>query len=281
MDHTEWTDRQDERSVTVDGEARRVAYYDAGDADGDDRPVVFLHGIPTWSFLWRDVAPALADDYRVLAPDLLGYGNSANADAFDRSIRAQEAMLDAFLDGLGVDAVTLVGHDIGGGVASRFAAHQPERVANLVLSNAVAYDSWPVEFVNDLSIPGAVSRMSSDEFEAAFDFAFADGVHGDADPDFVEGMKDPWRSEAGRVSLERCAVATNTSHTTELDYSNITADTLLLWGADDVMQPVEYAERLADDVGGGAEIVELGDAYHWVVEDRTETYVDALRDFLD
>lgn len=278
MDHTAWTARQDERTVRVDGDDRRVAYVDEGDGD----PVVFLHGIPTWSFLWRDVAPELTDDHRVVVPDLLGYGNSTQSDDFDRSIRAQETMLDALLDDLDIDTVTLVAHDIGGGVASRFAAHQPERVDRLVLSNAVCYDSWPVEFITDLGLPGAVTGMDDEEFDATFDYAFGDGLHGDdPDPAFVEGMKHPWRSPAGRRSLERCAVATNTNHTTELDYTAITADTLLLWGADDVMQPLNYAHRLAEDVAGDTEIVELDDAFHWVVEDRTETYTEAVRDFLD
>lgn len=63
-------------TVTVDGHDIEIAYRD--DSEGD--PVVFLHGIPTWSFLWRDIAPAIADDYRTIVPDLIGYGESAKHD---------------------------------------------------------------------------------------------------------------------------------------------------------------------------------------------------------
>jgi pimeloyl-ACP methyl ester carboxylesterase len=291
-EHEAWTDKQETTTVSVDGHDLSVAYYDAGGSgtasgapsgDGDSgggSPVVFLHGIPTWSFLWREVAPAVAEHRRAIAPDLLGYGNSAMHDGFDRSIRAQEAMLDALLDRLVGGPVSLVAHDIGGGVALRYAAHNPEAVDKLVLSNAVCYDSWPVEFVQELGLPGAVAELSDEELEAKLDFAFADGLSDEAGHEaFVEGMKAPWRSEAGRLSLSRNAVATNTNHTTEIAYGDVAAETLLLWGGDDVLQPISYAERLRDDIPD-AELTALDRAYHWVVEDRPDAYRDRLRAFL-
>jgi pimeloyl-ACP methyl ester carboxylesterase len=238
---------------------------------------VFLHGIPTWSYLWRRVVPPLESDVRTIAPDLVGYGNSSLRDGFDRSIRAQERAVLDLLDELGLETVSLVAHDIGGGVALRIAANHPDRVDRLVCSNAVCYDSWPVEFVSDLGLPSTAST-DRDDLDETFDGAFAGGTYGDADPAFVEGMKAPWLAEGGPRALARAAVATNTNHTTELDYDSITADVLCLWGADDVMQPLSYGERLADDTGG--RVVELDDAYHWVVEDRPDAYYDELETFL-
>jgi pimeloyl-ACP methyl ester carboxylesterase len=276
--HEEWTDRQDSTTVGLDDHEVEVAYYEGGDPA--DHTVVFLHGIPTWSFLWRDVVGVLEDDYHVLAPDMAGYGNSDMRDGFDRSVRAQEDMLGNLLDDLGVDRpVSLVAHDIGGGAALRMAAHEPEAVENLVLSNAVCYDSWPVEFVSNLGLPDT-TEMDFEELEGQLDFAFGDGLYGDAEDhkDFVEGMKVPWLTEEGRRSLSRDAVATNTNHTTELDYAAITADVTCLWGVDDVMQPLAYGERLAEDVAGDGEVVRLEGAFHWVVEDRTEGYREGLAD---
>ena len=274
MDHEAWSAAQAETTVTVDGHDLSVAYYDEG---GDGETLVFLHGIPTWSFLWRRVAPAFEDGHRVIVPDLVGYGNSDRREGFDRSIRAQEAMLEGLLDELGEESVTLVAHDIGGGVALRFAASQPERVDRLVISNAVCYDSWPVEFISEFGLPGTVG-MDDGEFEGKLDFAFDDGAYGEADPDFVAGMKAPWLREDGKRALARAAVSTNTNHTTEIDYNAIDADVLCLWAEDDVMQPIEYGERLAEDLGGDLEPV--SDAYHWIVEDRPERYRQSLRAFL-
>jgi pimeloyl-ACP methyl ester carboxylesterase len=281
-DHEAWTAAQTETTVSVDGHDLTMAYRDsAGVADApatdEDDPVVFLHGIPTWSYLWSGVVPPLEGDLRAVVPDLVGYGNSARHSGFDRSIRAQEEAVLGLLDHLGVESASFVAHDIGGGVALRVAANHPERVDRLVVSNAVCYDSWPVEFVTDLGLPGTAST-DTDELEATLDGAFADGTVGEADPAFVAGMKAPWLREDGPRALARAAVATNTNHTTELDYDAITADTLCLWGADDVMQPLSYGERLADDTGG--RVVELDDAYHWVVEDRPTAYREELAAFL-
>ncbi len=278
VDHETWSEQQSSTTVPVDGHDLAVAYHEDGPDDSTEPPVVFLHGIPTWSFLWRDIVPAVADDRRTIAPDMVGYGNSAMSDDFDRSIRAQETALEALLDDLGIEEIMLVAHDIGGGVALRFAAHNPDRVAKLVLSNAVCYDSWPVEFVSTLGLP-STADLERAALEERLDAAFVDGTYGEADPAFVDGMKAPWLTDAGHVSLVRNAVSTNTNHTTEIDYGAITAETLLLWGADDVMQPYDYAERLATDITD-ATLEPLSDAYHWVPADRPTAYADHLREFL-
>lgn len=270
--HEQWRDTQKRTAIEVDGHDLEMAYRD----EGSGEPVVFIHGVPTWSFLWRRVAPPLADDYRVVVPDLVGYGNSSRHDGFDRSIRTQEGAVEDLLDALDLGSVTVVAHDIGGGVALRLASHT-DRIERLVLSNAACYDSWPVEFVANLGLPGT-ARMDPDEFEGQLDFAFDDGSYGEADPKFVAGMKAPWLREGGQRALARAAVATNTNHTTEIEYGAIDADLLCLWGADDVMQPIAQGERLVEDIGG--DLIGLEEAYHWVPEDRGAAYRRELRSFL-
>jgi pimeloyl-ACP methyl ester carboxylesterase len=275
-DHHEWSAAQSSTELRVDGHDLTVAYRDRGSGAGT--PTVFLHGIPTWSFLWRRISPRLEADRRTVVPDLLGYGNSDRRDSFDRSIRAQEQMLQELIDELGIGVVTLVAHDIGGGVALRYAAHHPDRVESLVLSNAVCYDSWPVEFVSDLGLPSTAGRDPA-ELHETLDPAFRAGlVTDDPDESFVEGIQEPWLRENGPLALARAATAVNTNHTTEIAYDRIDSRVLCLWGDDDVMQPVSYGERLAADLDG--ELERLSPAYHWVVEDQPEDYSAALASFL-
>lgn len=274
MDHETWSEGQERAAATIDGHDVELAYRDDGEGD----PVVFVHGIPTWSFLWRDVADAVSEEHRAITYDMAGYGNSSRYDGFDRSIRAQEQAFEDLLDELGLDTVTIVAHDIGGGMALRFAANNPDRVDKFVASNIVCYDSWPVEFVVNVGLP-STEEMDRGNFEGKLDFAFAEGTYGEADPEFVEGMKAPWLAEGGQRALARAGVGTNTNHTMEIAYDAIDADLLCLWAEDDVMQPIEYGEKLAADLGG--EVVRLSDAYHWVVEDRTEAYTEELLEFLD
>ena len=274
--YADWAEAQETTRVTVDGHDLDVAYYAAGSGD----PVVFVHGIPTNSFLWREAAAAVAEERRAVVPDMVGYGNSSMRDGFDRSIRAQEEMLDGLVESLDAETVSLAGHDLGGGVVLRYAAHRPDAVDRLVISNGVAYDSWPVPFVTDLGLPETAEETSVEEMQETLEGTFADTLSRDEPrEEFVEGMTAPWRSEEGVTSLVRDAVATNTNHTTEIDPSDVTAETLLLWGADDEFQSIEYAERLREDVDD-AEVTALDDATHWVMEDRPEAYRDELREFL-
>lgn len=274
--YSEWTGKQETTTVTVDGHTVDMAYRDVGDGF----PVLFLHGIPTNSYLWREVAPAFEDEYRTIVPDMVGYGNSEMSDDFDRSIRAQEIAIDGLLDELEIDSCAFVGHDLGGGVGLRLAAHQPERVSQLVLSNAVAYDSWPVQFITDIGLPSFPRENSPEEVREMVAGTFREGAYGEPSEEFVEGMVEPWSSKDGVVSLSRAAVSTNTNHTTEIDPSEIEAKTLLLWGAEDDFQPMEYAERLDKDIAE-SELVALEEAFHWVIEDRPEAYREHLRKFLD
>jgi len=111
MDHERWSEAQKRTTVVVDGKELEVAYRD----EGSGEPVVFLHGIPTWSFLWRQVAPRLEGEFRTIVPDLVGYGNSDRREGFDRSIRAQEQALAGLVEELDLDRFHVVAHDIGGG----------------------------------------------------------------------------------------------------------------------------------------------------------------------
>ncbi|MFU8868187.1 alpha/beta fold hydrolase [Natronococcus sp.] len=273
--YDEWTAAQETATVTVDDHDLEMAYRDEGSGD----PVVFLHGIPTNSFLFHSQFEAVAEHRRAIAPDMVGYGQSAMRDGFDRSIRAQELAVRGLVDALGLGAIDFVGHDLGGGVGLRYAARTPDAVDRLVLSNSVAYDSWPIQTITDLGLPETARETTPEELEEMLDGLFRQTLLAD-DPDetFLEAMTAPWTSEEGVTSVVRNASATNTSHTTEIDPTAVTADTLLLWGTEDEFQPVEWAERLEADVGT-AELVRL-EADHWVPEDRREAFEEHVLDFL-
>ncbi|MEF8786100.1 MAG: alpha/beta hydrolase [Haloarculaceae archaeon] len=273
--YDEWTAAQDSTTVTVDDHDVEIAYRDEGSGD----PVVFLHGIPTNSYLFRGQFDALAAERRVIAPDMVGYGSSEMTDGFDRSIRAQELAVRDLVDQLELGTIDFVGHDLGGGVGLRYAARTPDAIDRLVLSNSVAYDSWPIQTITDLGLPETARETSIEKLQGMLDGLFRNTLLGDDhDEAFLDGMKTPWASEEGVTSVVRNASATNTSHTTEVDPREVTADTLLLWGTEDEFQPVEWAERLEDDIAS-CELVGL-EANHWVPEDRTEAFTNHLTDFL-
>ena len=121
-----------------------MAYVDTGQG----RPVVFLHGNPTSSYLWRNVIPEVAGAHRCLAPDLIGMGESGRAPAGSYRFADHARYLDAWFEavGLGRDIVLVV-HDWGSALGFHWAHRYPERVAGLVYMEAlvrpVTWEEWP------------------------------------------------------------------------------------------------------------------------------------------
>src|SRR6201995_1406254 len=107
----------------------RMAHLD----EGDGPPVVFVHGEPTWSFLWRKVLVPVRDaGYRCIAPDLPGFGRSDKPTDLDwYTYDRHTAALTSLLESLDVRGATMVVHDWGGPIGLRTAVEQPDRVARL------------------------------------------------------------------------------------------------------------------------------------------------------
>lgn len=103
---------------------------------GAGTPMVFLHGNPTSSHLWRHILPAVGDPGRRLAPDLIGMGESGKP-PIDYTFADQARYLDAWFDALDLDQVVLVGHDWGGALAFDWAARHPGRVRGLAFTETI------------------------------------------------------------------------------------------------------------------------------------------------
>jgi len=279
MDHEDF--RAGQKSVPLTGLSYLtldVAYTERGVGE----PVVLLHGIPTWSYLYHDVIPLIAAECRVLAPDFLGHGYSDRRDRFDRSLMAQAAMILRFLDALEIDRATIVGHDTGGGVALILGIEHPDRVRRLVLSNVVAYDSWPIDDMVALGNPEWRDRPAAEvaDFVAS---GLPDGLHKPErlTDSFKAGIVAPYSDDEGKISLIRNASALNTNHTMALvdRHREITAPTLVLWGVHDPWQTLADGESLAREIPD-ARLVTVDDASHWLQQDAPETFAKEVLDFI-
>ena len=109
----------------------RIAYVDHGEGD----PAIFLHGYPLNSFQWRGVLERLELFYRCVAPDFMGLGLTRTAPDQDLRPPAQAEMIVALLDGLQIERVHVVANDSGNTVAQLLAAHHPQRIRSLILTN--------------------------------------------------------------------------------------------------------------------------------------------------
>ena len=261
-----WRDYQALQKVAELGE-HYLSYVD----EGYGEPVIFLHGIPTWGYLWHRYIAAFSPVRRVLIPDLLGFGYSDKSDRFDRSIGCQAEVIDAWMERLGIARATFVAHDIGGGVALRLATLYPQRVGSLCLMNSVCYDSWPIELMLQLGHPEANRRVSAGTVQTMLNQALRLGFAASPDEDVLAGLLVPYSTEVGKVSLIRDATALNTNLTTEITplLTQIAVPTLIVWGEDDRFQAVKYAERRAADIPD-ATLVRIPNARHFVMFDQAD-----------
>jgi len=273
--------RQRQQRVALDRLSYKpllVAWTDVGQG----APVLLLHGIPTWSFLYNEVIPQLGRHHRVIAPDLLGHGYSDRRDFFDRSLLAQTDMIVRFMDQLEIERAHFVGHDTGGGVSLIMAIHHPARVDRLVLTNVVAYDSWPIDDMVALGNPEWRSKSPKD----VADFIVSGLPEGIFNQDrltraFKEGIVAPYSDEEGKISIIRNASALNTNHTTMLveRHGEIRAPTLCLWGVHDPWQTIRDGERLAQEIPD-ARLVRVENASHWIPHDAPDIFSEEIRSFL-
>jgi pimeloyl-ACP methyl ester carboxylesterase len=126
------------RTTQIAGQ--EIFYREAG---SPDKPtILLLHGFPTSSHMFRDLIPALADRYHLVAPDYPGYGNSSmpSVDEFDYSFDNYANIVEAFTEELGLDRYSLYLMDYGAPVGFRLATRHPERVQGLIIQNGNAYD---------------------------------------------------------------------------------------------------------------------------------------------
>jgi haloalkane dehalogenase len=147
--------------VEVDGLS--MAYLEVGEGE----PLVFLHGNPTSSYLWRNVIPHVADAYRCVAPDLIGMGSSdklPDSGPASYTFAEHRHYLDALLDAVDLgDRVTLVVHDWGSALGFDWARRHPERVVGIAYMEAIVapltWGDWPE------SAKGIFAAMRSDKGE--------------------------------------------------------------------------------------------------------------------
>jgi haloalkane dehalogenase len=252
----------------VDG--LRLAHID----EGEGAPVIFMHGEPTWSFLWRHVIGPVRDaGFRCLAPDLPGFGRSDKPIDIDwYSYDRHVAMAAALLEELDLHGATIVVHDWGGPIGLRLAVEHAARIDRIVILDTGLFtghqrmsDAWlafrdfvartedlPVGFL----VRGACKSDPGDEVIAAYDAPFgsiASKAGARAFPLLIPQTPDAPGAAAGQRVLEALREDRR--------------PTLMLWGDSDPVLPVAVGEQFAASIGREAPRV-IENASHFLQEDQ-------------
>ncbi len=263
----------------------RVAHYD----EGEGPPILLIHGIPTSCYLWRKVIPALVGSHRVIAPDLLGLGDTGGPIASDYSMPAQVEMLVGLLDAKGIDRVHVVGHDQGGAAAQIFATSHSDRTDRLILTNCVAYDNWPVPIIRALQLTAhsrglfhALASTRVGERIVRSRIGYQHGVHDRANlpqttiDEYLRPTHDRRRATpdryVARERLRRFTLAGDCAYTQAIAPALRKFDhpTLVVWGRNDRFIPLRWGQKLADEIGGAGALEEIDACGHFSPEDQPE-----------
>jgi haloalkane dehalogenase len=250
----------------------RLAHID----EGDGAPVVFVHGEPTWSFLWRKVIPPVLEaGFRCIAPDHAGFGRSDKPTdlgwySYDRHCE----LFAELLERLDVRGGTVVVHDWGGPIGLRAAVEHPDRIARMVILDTGLFtgeqpmsEAWKVfrdfvERTEDLPVgflvKGAVARGLDDEVQAAYEAPFPNpeskaGTR--AFPLMLPTTPEMPGAAAGNRVLEALRADERPK--------------LCLWADSDPIIPFEVGERFAEAINAEPP-QKIADASHFLQEDAGE-----------
>ncbi len=255
-----------------------INYYRAGQGE----TVLLVHGITTYSFIWQDIFTRLSEDYEVIAIDLLGCGDSEMPLDVSYSLVAHAERIKVFLDGLGIEKIHFVGHDLGGGIAQIFAVHNPDMLYDLALINAVGYDFWPVQPVTALRTPIIRQILMATLDLGAFKLLILRGVfHKELVTDeLMDKFFKPLRTTEGRkafMHFARCLDNHNLTDLTE-ELKGLKMPVLIIRGDEDPYLSAVIAERLHEDIGGSSLVI-VPEASHFIQLDDPGRVCTELLDF--
>ncbi len=276
------------RTTKVDG--LDIFYREAGPADAP--VVVLLHGFPTSSHMFRNLIPALADRYRVIAPDYPGFGLSAMPDRkdFDYTFAHYAELVDQLLTRLGARSYALYVMDYGAPVGFRLGLLHPERVTALVVQNGNAYEEGLSPFWDQLKAYWADG--STDKRAALRGLMSASTTRFQ----YTAGVKDVSRIDPANWLYDQLLLDRPGNIEIQLDlfhdyrtnvalYPKFQAffrerqpPTLIVWGANDAIFPAAGARAFLRDLPKAE--LHLLDTGHFALEDKADEMVPLIRDFL-
>jgi haloalkane dehalogenase len=269
-------------SVYREVDGLRLAHLD----EGEGKPVVFFHGEPTWSYLWRKVIPPVRDaGYRCIAPDYAGFGRSDKPTdlgwyTYDRHVELMAALLEE----LDLRDATAVVHDWGGPIGLRLAVEHPQRISRIVIMETGPFtghqrmsDAWFAfrDFVRDnedvpvgVLIRGGSKHDPGDEVIAAYDAPYMDG-----------------RSKAGVRAFP--LIMPTTPEMVGAAEGKAVADalrmdarpTLVLWADSDPILPFSVGERVSSQLNFPPPRP-IADASHFLQEDAGEEIGRVIAEWL-
>jgi len=264
----------------------RVIYRMAGSGP----PVVLIHGMVNSSKHWEPVALRLAEEYTVIAPDLIGHGDSA-AVRGDYSLGAHASSIRDLLAALGVERATIVGHSLGGGIAMQFFYQFPQRTERLALVSSGGLGREVSPMLRGAAMPGASAALWAAAHPRLLDALSSAGERlrerGRGLGVYLLAIAralSPLQQAGGRrafLQTLRSVIDFRGQHVSARDrlYLLDGFPTLIVWGERDHTIPISHGRRAHESIPG-SRFETLPPAAHFPHIEDPEGLADALIEFL-
>ncbi|MBN1481229.1 alpha/beta hydrolase [candidate division KSB1 bacterium] len=271
-----------------------IAFLESGVATNP--PTLFVHGIPTSSFLWRHVMQYLGNDFHCFAPDLMGLGDTkVNPNSGQFHMDAQAEMLVEFMSVLGHDQFSAVCHDQGGAAAQIVAARYPEKLSCLVITDSVCYDNWPSPTVAKLQklakIPLVMSiltttgffqwRETKSRYSSMRRTAYTpEKISNEA---ILEYMRPGRRNREAFKCFRNFLLAGDPKYTMQIvpALREFHKPVLVIWAADDPELSLSWGKKLYDEIPNAIQFEVIPFCGHFWQEEKPLEVAPLIGEFLD
>ncbi|WP_114783116.1 alpha/beta fold hydrolase [Botryobacter ruber] len=261
----------------------QLHYIDEGTGD----PIVFVHGTPTWSFLWRQQIKSLSRQYRCIAPDHLGFGLSDKPTDFSFTPEAHAQNLEQLLEHLQLRNIILVVHDFGGPIGLSYALRHPENVKKLVIMNTWMWSLEEEKRIMRISklMSGSIGKFLYTRLAFSPRVLLPLGYHQDKHltKDVKQHYLSPLSSPTARLGTWHFAIALKESsdwfaQLWEQREKLREIDKLMLWGEKDKLLPLRLLEKWEKTFPEAT--VQRIKAGHFLQEEKGSEVTEAIRNFI-
>jgi pimeloyl-ACP methyl ester carboxylesterase len=249
---------------------------------GSGPAVVFCHGTPWSSDLWRPVAEALAPYFTVYLWDMPGYGQSSKHPQHRVSLDVQGELFSELLMFWGLRSPHVVAHDYGGAVALRAHLLHESEFASLALVDVVALRPWGSDFFRLVGDHAEVfTALPSAVHEGALRAYIMGASHRGLTPGALNSLTFPWLDDLGQAAFYRQIAEADELYTDQIEplYPAIDVPVFVVWGRDDAWIPVDRAHRLRELIPG-ARLMVIEQAGHLIQLDQPAALTAALTQWL-
>ena len=259
-----------EKFINIDG--NKIRYFESGSSK---KTLVLVHGLGASSERWQYVLPLFAIDFHVVVPDLVGFGHS-DKPVTDYTIDYFSNFLEKFLDSLDIKETSIIGSSLGGQIAAEYTSSHSQSVEKLILVSPSGIMKQST-FALDAYIMAA---LYPNENSAKNAFETMDGSGGEIPRNTITSFVKRMKLHNAKFAFMSTLLGLKYSESITPKLENISSSTLLIWGSDDPVIPIQFSKDFLTSINN-CELYEMSKCGHTPYVQEPELFASKVLEFLN